>query len=153
ELPLEKEETTLLAGETAGSLTVVVGRRDGQIFLARTLAGNSNDGAERMALDLNRTVLFVNQQYNVTVGGLWLFGRRSVEQLSVLQRQVQLPIAISPIQFNPFYWSTESLKLKPELTPNLISLQEQQAPQRRVFAKVVAASTTFVVFVSVAAAA
>src|SRR2546423_13893349 len=87
-LPLEKEETALLAGDTAGSVTIVVGRRDGQIFLARTLPGNWNEGAERMALDLNRTVLFLNQQHGVTVDkGVWLFGRRTVDQLSALQRQ------------------------------------------------------------------
>ena len=154
ELPLEKDEIALLAGDTSGSVTVVVGRRDGQIFLARTLPGNWNDGAERMALDLNRTILFVNQQYGLTVGqGVWLFGRRTVEHLAALQSQIQLPIKISPIQFNPFYWATESLKLKPQLSPNLISVEEQKAPQRRVFAKVVAVSTAVVLFLSVGAAA
>jgi len=29
---------------------------DGEILLARTLPGNWNDGAERMAMDLNRTI-------------------------------------------------------------------------------------------------
>src|SRR5438132_3936746 len=114
ELPLEKEETAVLAGDTAGSVTIVVGRRNGQIFLARTLPGNWNEGAERMAVDLNRTVLFLNQQHGVTVDkGVWLFGRRTVDQLSALQSQTQLPIKISPVQFNPFYWATESLKLNP----------------------------------------
>ena len=153
ELQLEKEQTALLAGETATSVTVVVGRRDGQIFLARTLPGNWTDGAERLSVDLNRTLLFVNQQFSASVGGVWLFGRRTVDQLSLLQSQVQVPIKISPVQYNPFYWATQSLKLNPELNPNLISLEEQQAPQRRVFAKVVAASTAVVLFLSVTAAA
>jgi hypothetical protein len=153
DLPLENGETALLAAETAGSVTVVVGRRDGQIFLARTLPGNWNEGSERLAVDLNRTILFVNQQYGVTVdSGIWLFGRRTAEQLAALQRLVQLPIKASPVQFQPFYWATECVKLKPQLVPNLISLEEQQAPQRRVFAKVVAISTAVVLFLSVAAA-
>ena len=152
-LPLENGEIVLLAGETGGSVTVVVGRRDGQIFLARTLPGNWNEGTERLAVDLSRTILFVNQQYSVTVdNGIWLFGRRAADQLATLQRQVQLPIKISPVQYDPFYWATESLKLNPARTPNLISLEEQQAPQRRVFAKVVAVSTAVVLFLSVVAA-
>ena len=153
ELPLESGETALLAAETAGSLTVVVGRRDGEIFLARTLPGNWTETPERLALDLNRTTLFVNQQFSTPVdNGIWLFGRRAVDQLAALQRQVQLPIKISPVQYNPLYWVTESLKLNPALAPNLISLEEQQAPQRRVFAKVVAVSAAIVLFLSVAAA-
>jgi len=154
ELPLEKEETALLAGDTSGSVTVVVGRRDGEILLARTLPGNWNDGAERMAMDLNRTILFINQQYGLNVdSGIWLFGRRTVEQLAALQSQIQLLIKFSPVQFNPFYWATESLKLKPDVSPNLISLEDQMAPQRRTFAKVVAAATVGVMILSVGAAA
>lgn len=153
DLPLENGETALLAGETGSSVTVVVGRRDGEIFLTRTLAGNWTEGTERLALDLNRTTLFVNQQYSVTVdSGLWLFGRRAADQLATLQRQVQLPIKISPVSHDPFYWATEALKLNPASTPNLISLQEQQAPQRRVFAKVVAISATVLLLLSLTAA-
>src|SRR5262245_17881138 len=36
QLPLEKGEVTLLAAETGGSMTVVIGGADGQLFLART---------------------------------------------------------------------------------------------------------------------
>ena len=152
ELPLEKQETALLAADTAGSVTVVVGRPDGQIFLARTVPGSWQDGMERLAVDLNRTMLFVNQQFNVTVdNGVWLFGRRTADQLAALQRQIQLPIKISPRQYNPFYWAAESLKLNPLLAPNLISIEEQQAPQRRAFARVVAVSTAVVLFLSLAA--
>src|SRR5205823_11521057 len=86
QLPLEKGEVALLAAETAGSTTVVIGGSDGQIFLARTLAGNWNDGAERLALDLNRTILFVQQQYGVTVNrGVWLFGTGAEEQCEAVQ--------------------------------------------------------------------
>src|ERR1043165_1494274 len=62
-LPADKEEVAMLAAETGGSPTVVIGRSDGRILLARTSPGNWNEGAERLALDLNRTILFVNQQY------------------------------------------------------------------------------------------
>jgi hypothetical protein len=54
---------------------------------------------------------------------------------------IQFPVSSSPIPYDPFYWATEALKLRPEHTPNFISLAQQKAPQRRVFARVVGATT------------
>src|SRR5258705_6073031 len=65
QLGLENEEVGHLAAVTGGFTTLVIGRGDGQILLARTLPGTWNEDAERLALDLNRTMLFVNQQYGV----------------------------------------------------------------------------------------
>ena len=44
--------------------------------------------------------------------------------------------------YEPFYWATESLKVRPEAAPNFQSPELQKAPQRRVFAKVVAVAAT-----------
>ena len=151
QLPLENDETGFLASETGGSTTLVVGGNDGQILLVRTLQGTWNDEPERLSLDLNRTILFVNQQYpDVNARSLWLFGAGSEDQGEAVQRQLQLPVRLSPVFFESFYWATEALKLKPEHTPNFISPELQKAPQRKVFAKVVAASTVVLVAGSLA---
>jgi len=151
QLPLDNEEVGFLAAETGGSTTLVVGRTDGQILLARTLQGTWNDEPERLALDLNRTILFVNQQYTgLTTKGLWLFGRGAEDQAEVVQRQLQLPVHVSPIFADSFYWATEAVKLRHEFAPNFISPVLQKAPQRRAFARVVAASTILVVASSLA---
>jgi hypothetical protein len=152
QLPLDQEEVAFLAAETAGSTSLVVGRSDGQIMLARTLQGTWNEEPERLALDLNRTILFANQQYPGSfTKGLWLFGAGAEDQGEPLQRNLQLPIHISPVFFESFYWATEALKLRPDLAPNLISPELQKAPQRKVFAKVVAACTGLVVIGALAA--
>ena len=53
----------------------------GQILLARTLPGNWNQDAQRLAVDLNRTILFVNQQQGAALNqGVWLFGPGAVER-------------------------------------------------------------------------
>jgi Tfp pilus assembly protein PilN len=131
-----------------------MGRADGQILLARTLPGNWNQDAQRLAVDLNRTILFVNQQQGAALNqGVWLFGPGAVEQREALQSQTQSPLNLSPVPFDPFYWATEALKLRPEATPNFIGVELQHAPQRRVFAKVVAASTALIVAASLGASA
>jgi hypothetical protein len=154
ELPLESEEFALLAAETGNSVSVVVGSKEGQLLLARTIPGNWSDGTERFGVDLNRTVLFVNQQFGAVINnGIWLFGRRAAEQAPAIQSQIQLPVEPSPVEDNPFYWATEAVKLSADLAPNFISPEQQKAPQRRVFATVVAVSTILVVAVSLAATA
>jgi hypothetical protein len=154
QLPLQKDQVALLAAETGGSTTLVVGRSDGQILLARTLPGTWNQDAERLAVDLHRTILFVSQQSGVALGqGVWLFGPGAQAQMAAMQRHIQLPVHVSPVAYGPFYWATETVKLRPELNPNFISREQQQAPQRRTFAKVVAASTALVVLASLGGSA
>ena len=153
QLPLEKDEVTLLAAETAGSTNLVIGRSDGTILMARTLPGTWNEEPERLALDLNRTILFANQQFGATVvQGVWLFGPGAEQQCDVVRDHIQFPVTTSPIEYDPFYWATEALKLRPEHTPNFISLAQQKAPQRRVFAKVVAATTIIAAVAALGAA-
>jgi hypothetical protein len=150
-LPADKGELSLLAAETGNSTTVVIGRHDGEILLARTLPGTWKESADRLALDLNRTVLFASQQYGVNIdNGIWLFGAGAEEKLQAVQSQVQVPVRVSPVEASPFYWATTSLKLRTDSVPNFISAEMQKAPQRRVFAKVVAAGTILAFLASIA---
>ena len=147
QLPMEKNEIALLAADTGGSTTVIIGRNDGQVLLARTLASSWNTESARLAVDLSRTILFVNQQYGVAVDkGVWLFGHGTKEHFPELQRHSQVPVKLSPVEYTPFYWATEALKLKlGPMTPNFVSLELQQAPQRKTLLKVTAAITALVV--------
>ena len=152
QLPLEAAEVVVLAAETAGSTTVVIGRRDGQLLLVRTLPNTWNGSVERLAVDLNRTILFLSQQHGVTINeGVWLFGPGAREQAQALQGQIQLPVSVSPVEYLPGYWATDALKLRPGSHPNFLSPELQKAPQRRAYAKVVVAGVVLLVLVAAAA--
>jgi hypothetical protein len=151
-LSLEREDVALIAAETGGYTTVVVGRGDGQLLLVRTLTGTWNDNTDRLATDLNRTRTFIEQQYGLSINrGAWLFGPGAAEQIRYLQGPLELPVAVSPVVHNPFYWAIEALKLRPAVCPNFIGRELQQAPRRQVFAKVVAAATAFIFLAAVVA--
>ncbi len=150
QLPLEKGEVGLLAAKTGATTTVVIGRNDGQILLARTLPATWNDGADRLAVDLNRTILFVNQQYGLPVKGLWLFGDGAQDQCRDVQRLVQLPVQLSPVECGPFYWETQSLRLRPAQSPNFISVEMRIEPQKRAVARMVGVATALFVMISAA---
>lgn len=154
QLGIEKDEIGLIAAETGGSTTMVAGTGEGKILLARTLSGNWNTELERMAIDLNRTVLFINQQYSVTINkGVWIFGPGAEHQTDAVQNLVPLPVDESPVEYDPFYWATQAAKLRPEFVPNFISRELRQAPKRRVFATVVGLATLLVVGGALAASA
>jgi hypothetical protein len=136
ELPLEPNEVALLAADTGGTTTVVIGRKDGQIYLGRTLSNSWNAHADRVNVDLNRTLLYVKQQFGAAVNSVWLFGDGAQNQIERIRTALRLPVKLSPVQPGPFYWNQEALEIPVGDTNNLISLEQLQAPRRRVFLRV-----------------
>jgi len=144
ELPNAESEIVVLAAQTGDSTTVLVGRSDGRVLLSRTLAGNWNTNLARMALDLKRTVLFVNQQFGVNVNAVWLFGPNAAEHTAAIQDQVQLPVQPSPTPYTEDYWATEVLRTTVGEAQNLITREQQMAPQRKLAARVLAATVAVI---------
>src|SRR5437667_8960793 len=122
ELPLEHNEVALLAADSGGTNTVVIGRKDGQIHLGRTLNNSWNAHADRVNVDLNRTLLYVKQQFGAAVSSVWLFGDGAQNQIDRIRTALRLPVKLSPVQSGPFYWNQGALEIPVEDTYNLISL-------------------------------
>lgn len=136
ELPAEPAQVVMLAADTGETTTVVVGRVDGRVLLSRALPAAGAGHLDRLAVDLKRTVLFVNQQFGVPVSSLWLFGPEAAAQGPALRAQLDLPVQPSPTPWTADYWAAQLLRLQPAQTQNLITREQQQAPQRRVLATV-----------------
>ena len=150
-LPLEKQDVAMLAGETGGATTIVIGRNDGRILLARTLHGTWKEGGERLALDLNRTILFASQKYGISLTkDLWLYGPDAPSQAQAVRPHLEISVSASPVEYDPFYAATRALALRPQLSSNFISPVMQKAHQRDLFAKAVLAMTVFAVVASLA---
>lgn len=149
-LPLQPEEIALLAADTAGITTVIVGRHDGHLLLARSLdAGKSHD-PNALVVDLNRTLLFASQQLGTAVGSVWLFGPSTQERLAALEGKVQVRLQPSTETRTPFYWAEEAARLTSDQAPNLITTEQRNAPQRRVLLRLAIASAV-IVFLAAAA--
>jgi hypothetical protein len=148
ELPGKDDDVTVIAAETGDTTTVLVGRGDGRVLLSRTLAGTWNTNLARMALDLKRTVLFVNQQFAVNVGHVWLFGANAAQHAPAVQEAVQLPTAPSPTPWTENYWATELLRLSVSEPQNLVTREQQMAPQRRLAARVLAVASALILAVA-----
>src|ERR1051326_7762349 len=152
ELPLEPNEVALLAAETGSATTVVIGGKNGRIYLARTLSSSWNTHADRVNVDLNRTLLYVKQQFAATVNSVWLYGPGAQNQIDSMRAVVRLPVRLSPVPPGPLFWNQEALKVPVGDTNNLISLEQLQAPRRRVFLKVTSVAVGVLALLALAAA-
>lgn len=135
-LPIPDDEVALIAADCGDRMTVVVGRKDGQLLLARSLDINRSKGISGLAIDLSRTLLFVSQQFGVAASSVWLFGPGAAERAAELQPQLQAPVHVSEESDSPAYWAIESLRLPPEYCPNLIGAELRLAPQRQALLRV-----------------
>jgi len=136
ELPIAEDELALVAADTGGTTTVIIGRKNGQVYLARSLSNSWSVYPDRVNVDLNRTILYVKQQFGATVNSLWLFGNVSEDNVRAMQAAVRVPVKTSPVQLSPFYWNQEAQKVADEDSNNLVSPELQKAPRRRVLLRV-----------------
>ncbi len=130
-LPIEENEVALLVAETGRTTTVVIGTRDGRVCLARVLPNTWNRKPESIAMDLERTIGFINQESGVVVNSVWLFGAGAEAQVPKLSSSLSLPVKISPVPVTPCYWAEQAATLPEADDGNLVSLEARQAPQRR----------------------
>lgn len=152
ELPTKDSQVVMLAADTGGTTTVLVGRSDGQVLLARTLPGTWSDKLPSLVLDLRRTMLFVNQQHGANVEALFLFGPGAAERVDEVQPQVGLPTRPSTTPYTDEYWGREAVRLQGRQSQNLISREQQMAPQRRRAAWVIGVAVCLLVGASAALA-
>lgn len=132
ELPGGDEDVALIAADTGATTTVLVGRRDGQLILGRSLDAGHGSNPSNLAVDISRTVLFTAQQFGVNVGSVWLFGTALQSRVAELQSQSSIPVRLSPEPTRPFYWALKGPLQESGKSPNLVSSEQRKAPQRRV---------------------
>ncbi len=129
-LPLAKEDLGLLAAQTAGVTTVIIGRQDGRICLGRVLNESWDDEVNRVAMDLTRTIGFAEQHTGTPVKGVWLFGPVVPDHLTEMQRLLKLPVALSPIEFTDYYWAEQAARPSVQGDGDLVSPVVREAPRR-----------------------
>jgi hypothetical protein len=138
ELSLEDGEIMLLAAAIEGKTAVVVGRKQGPIFSERSVRHCWHQNPARVVLEINRSILFVKQQFGADVQSICLFGPGAEQQSKLMMSEAEVPVRLSPIEFTPFYWAEQLLKIAPDALPNLINQRQREAPRRRALARLTA---------------
>lgn len=69
-----KDQPVLITTEAGGAITVLIGQAGSQLFFARTMQARWATDSARIAVEINRSLLYAKQQFGVVVNQLWLLG-------------------------------------------------------------------------------
>lgn len=152
DLPIADDEVVVLAAETGSTTTVVVGRKDGRVCLVRVLRARWDQNPETIAIDLNRTIGFAEQEAGVTVASVWLFGESAAKHTPAIQVLLRQPVKLSPVACTPYYWAEQAGNLPDKDNGNFISLAQREAPMRQRLSKVTAVILFAALLVAIATA-
>ncbi|MCB1099516.1 MAG: hypothetical protein KDN22_28350, partial [Verrucomicrobiae bacterium] len=136
ELDMGEEQIAAFAARVGISTTIVVGRQSGNVFLARSLRCNWDDSPERFESELNRSAIFMRQQFGLDIDCVWLAGPGSEAQSLRMLPEAALPIRVCPTELSAQYLGAQLLKLDPECSANLIDREQRDAPKRRLFVRI-----------------
>lgn len=137
ELPVAAGDAVMVVAGLGSSSLLLVGQRDGQVLLARSVPASWTGNVAGLLGDLSSTVLYTREQFETEVTGIYLFGADAVLHQAALQAPFEIPVRPSLADDVPDYWASEVLRLPPAMTPNLVSVAQQKAPQRRAMIRVV----------------
>ncbi|MFT5467008.1 MAG: hypothetical protein ACI8UO_002111 [Verrucomicrobiales bacterium] len=150
ELPVPDDGIALVAAETQGTTSIVVGRKDGTVFLGRSLHCSWENDPERVASQINRSTVFIRQQFGNDVSQVYLLGRGAENLTEVMSESVELPVTFCDEEITPTHWAARVASQPAEMTANLIGREQQRAPQRRLMVAVTAVLLTMLGAVSIA---
>lgn len=130
-LPIQKDEVALIVAQSGLSTTMVIGRKDGRLCLGRILPSSWKTTPDRVWIDVARSIGFAQQQANVSVTSVWVFGEGAEDQLTRAEAAIKAPVKVSPVAYHDFYWAEQAAKLPEKEDGNLVSTEVRAAPQRQ----------------------
>jgi len=140
-LPVEPGKATILISMVEGKVMFVAGGEDGVPFLIRHLAPVQDwvPLGERIGTEVNRTIMFIVQQLNVTIPHIWFLGEE--ERLTLGEVQPHVSTSILPCPINPDwkYWLWVGATLPIHHANNFTPSHVLRAPLRNVVSHAVAA--------------
>lgn len=149
QLPLRNDEIALLAADTGASTVVSVSQADGTPLLARTINESWGGDLNRVAVDLNRTLLFAQQQFGKAISGVWLLGPDAERVATVMQGFFEAPVKAAPRAEAAHVWAEEALRLSADPAINLVTREQKSAPTRRVLLRISAFAAVTMLAVSI----
>jgi hypothetical protein len=73
--PISRGTPVLVAAELADATIIVVAQAGGAVLFTRTILASLEEAPVRVAIELNRSLLYAKQQFNVQVDRIWLATR------------------------------------------------------------------------------
>lgn len=82
--PISRGTPALVAAEVAGATLILVAQAGGPLLFTRTILASLEEAPERVAVEINRSLLYAKQQFAVSVDHIWLVTRtgRATEEVT-----------------------------------------------------------------------
>lgn len=150
-LTVEPGEATILISILEGKVMFIAGGEDGNPILTRHLAPAQDwvPLGERIATEVNRTLMFITQQLALNIPKIWFLGEEDQLTVKEIQPHISTPIESCPINPDWKYWLWVGASLPINLSNNFTPLEVRRAPLQKVFAKSLAAIVVGLAIVSV----
>ncbi len=121
----------LLAANADGLLCLVSGDTGGQVFFARSVSMSGNLDGERVAQEINRTLLFTQQQFGVTINECRLLGDELRTVIGPGRLREGVAVVDAAGTFDPFHYAAEVTRLPVRSDANIVGRLAEQAPAAR----------------------
>lgn len=118
--PITKGRPVLVAVETGGATTIMVAQVGGQILFARTILASWSADPGRIGLEINRSALYANQQYNLTVERIWLLGQDN-HSTALVNEKCGTGKQITVLPTTPVEWLQSAAKISARHPVNLVA--------------------------------
>jgi hypothetical protein len=118
----ETRDMPLLVATAAGSATsVLVGKTGSDLLFSRTILESWSNDAPRVAVEINRSLLYAKQQFGTNVDFLWLLGKGAEQaQAEVSSKCGKASDVVVEDNIGPVDWLKSIVKLSPRHPVNLV---------------------------------
>ncbi len=138
----ETRDMPLLVATEAGSSTaVLVGKTGNDILFARTILESWSHDAGRVAVEINRSLLYAKQQFGTSVDFLWLLGRGAEEAQTEVAAKCGKASDVVVEDIGPVDWLQACARLTPRHPINLVGRFLSRKRRGRFFRRVVVAAS------------
>ena len=150
-LPGKPGEGRLLVTMLEGKIIFIAGKDDGTLLWTRHLFPTQDwvPLGERVGTEVNRTMMFITQQTNVTIPHIWFLGEEERLTAGEIQPHVSTPILPFPLKQDWKYWLWVGATIPVSHAGNFTPPQVLQAPLRKTLAKTLAAMIAIFIILGV----
>ena len=125
------DDIVILVAPFRSRVELVVSYGNGDILFVRELAYDWHEQAERLVMDINRTVGYCKQRIGGAPGQLWVIGEGGKDLEAILQGRFDMPVKSDELSENPDFWMTQVASLSQRLSSNFIPQLARRAVNRK----------------------
>ncbi len=120
-LPAGKDNPVLVVADTGDATTAMVAKPDGELLFARTMLARWDTDAARIAVEVNRSVLYAKQQFSAAIETICLLGTAGESARAEVQTRCGPGKHILIQNTSPLEWMGAVAKLTPRHPVNLVA--------------------------------